>query len=170
MATSHSLECTQIKRYRLSNYALLSNCKQIRNISPFLIRPSLRTGAPSPRGKVLCGTRPYKHQFHGHPGKNDNHNFQNHPRRGYRILYLISRILYLGSLRLRRRATPPKGQCHQLKEPGSDFPVIANQSAFLVWQSVPLAASRFRTCYQGENGLPRRCAPRNDRGRRYLGA
>ena len=31
--------------------------------------------------------------------------FQNHPRRGYHILYLISRILYLRCLRLRRRAT-----------------------------------------------------------------
>ena len=31
--------------------------------------------------------------------------FQNHPRRGYHILYLISPILYLRTLRLRRRAT-----------------------------------------------------------------
>ena len=32
----------------------------------------------------------------------------------------------------------------------------------LARQSVPLKMSRFCTCYQGENGLPRRFAPRND--------
>ena len=32
---------------------LFSKCIQIWNISPFLIRPSLRTGAPSPRGNVI---------------------------------------------------------------------------------------------------------------------
>ncbi len=53
----------------------------------------------------------------------------------------------------------PEGQCHQLKEPGPVFPVIARQCAHWRGNPFPLATSRFCTCYQGENGLPRRFAP-----------
>ena len=54
MATPYHLQCGQFKRYRLPQCTFLTKCIQIRNISPFLIRPSVRTGAPSPRGKVWC--------------------------------------------------------------------------------------------------------------------
>ena len=42
-----------------------------------------------------------------------------------------------------RRATFPPGQCHQLKEPGSDFPVIANQSADWCGNPFPLQRPDF---------------------------
>ena len=37
----------------------------------------------------------------------------------------------------------PGGQCHQLKEPGSDFPVIANQSADWCGNPFPLQRPDF---------------------------
>ncbi len=51
MATPYHSQCSQFKRYNLSQCTFLTKCIQIRNISPFLIRPSLRTGAPSPPGQ-----------------------------------------------------------------------------------------------------------------------
>ena len=63
MATPYHSQCSQFKQYRLFQCTFLTKCIQIRNISPFLIRPSVRTGAPSPRGKVLCSRHPHKFQF-----------------------------------------------------------------------------------------------------------
>ena len=100
---NHS-QCGQFKWYKLFQCTFLTKCIQIRNISPFLIRPSVRTGAPSPRGKVLCGPHPYKHQF-VERWATPVSTFQNHPRRGYHILYLISRILNL------RSGPGPTGTC-----------------------------------------------------------
>ena len=85
MATPSHSQRSQVKEYNLFQCTFLTKCIQIRNISPFLIRPSVRTGAPSPRGKVLRGPHPCKHPFSGVP------TFPNHPRRGYHN-YLISHI------------------------------------------------------------------------------
>ena len=95
MATPYHSRRGHVKRYNLFQCTFLTKCISIRNISPFLIRPSVRTGAPSPRGKVLCGPHPYKHQF-VERWATPVSTFPNHPRRGYHILYLISdNILYL---------------------------------------------------------------------------
>ena len=53
MATPSHSQRSQVKEYSLSQCTFLSKCIPIRNRSPFLIRPSLRTGAPSPRGNVI---------------------------------------------------------------------------------------------------------------------
>ena len=55
MATPYHSQCGQVKEYNLFQCTFLTKCIQIRNRSPFLIRPSVRTGAPSPRGKAWCG-------------------------------------------------------------------------------------------------------------------
>ena len=68
---NHS-QCGQFKWHKLFQCTFLTKCIQIWNISPFLIRPSVRTGAPSPRGKVLF-RRLYKHQLIGQLRKNDMH-------------------------------------------------------------------------------------------------
>ena len=73
-----------------------------------------------PPGGRYGAAHPYKFQFIGLLRKNDNQNFQNHPRRGYHILYLISHILYLGSLRLRRRATARVAPTHGILICGKD--------------------------------------------------
>ena len=46
-------------------------------------------------------------------------------------------------VRMTERNTFPRGQCHQLKEPGSDFPVIANQSADWCGNPFPLQRPDF---------------------------
>ena len=106
MATPYHSQCGPFKRYRLFHCTFLTKCIQIRNISPFLIRPSVRTGAPSPRGKVLRSGIPANSNLPSYFRKPGSIIFQNHPRRGYHISYLISYISYLhGAMRLRRRAT-----------------------------------------------------------------
>ena len=41
------------------------------------------------------------------------------------------------------KSLPPRGQCHQLKETGPDFPVIANQSADWCGNPFPLQRPDF---------------------------
>ena len=53
MATPYHSQCSPFKRYNPSQCTFFTKCIQIWNISPFLIRPSVRTGAPSPRGNVI---------------------------------------------------------------------------------------------------------------------
>ncbi len=79
--------------------------------------------APFRQGSLWCGA-PHKFQFIRYPGKTDHHNFQNHPRRGSHILYLISYLSYLLS-----RAGKA---CHAGKNhfPVSKKPSISARAAF----------------------------------------
>ena len=109
MATPYHPQCCQFKRYNLFQCTFLTKCIQIWNISPFLIRPSVRYLSTFPPGEGIALRRPCKHLFIGQLSKTDKHNFQIHPRRGYHILYLISNISYLLSCAFGDGQPSPRG-------------------------------------------------------------
>ena len=56
MATPYHSQCSQIRRYRLLLCTFFTNCKQIRNISPFLISLALLDSFPPGEAMVRCLT------------------------------------------------------------------------------------------------------------------
>ena len=110
MATPYHSQCSQFKRYNLSQCTFLTKCIQIRNISPFLIRPSVRTGAPSPRGQC--------HQL-----KHQGTVYLCHceERSDVAIRFLLGNMFEIGTLQGERIATPVCGLVRNDREIGPWF-------------------------------------------------